>query len=249
MPDFQQLQRQFCAHLRDPAANAAPEGLNPQRLDLYQSLVYRNIESFLASGFPQVKARMREQKWHRKIRAFICSGYMTTPIFHELPGCFALWLSEQGLGKSQLDRMLEQLAHFAWVRHALDFAPDEQSGGLAPAGDLFAGRPCWSGLAWPLRYDWRVHDVTPEQKVVREPVQLLAWRDADDRIRWREVGPAVTLLAEMVREADRALSGQQLLHKLVAALPDVDESLLLEEGRNSLQWFKAQGMILGVAAA
>lgn len=243
------MQNQLCAQMRDPAAHPAPEGLDSNRIELYQSLVYGNIESFLAGGFPQVKARMQDKRWHRTVRDFIRSGRMQTPIFHELQGCFVLWLSEEVLGDSDLDRMLEQLAHFCWVRHALDFAPDEDGNKIDPEGDPLAGNPLWSSLAWPLRYDWRVHDVSPKRRVAREAVHLLAWRDHNDRVRWRECGPAVLLLAEAIRKAEGSLGGEQLLQQLAQALPDVDKQLVLAEGQQSLYWLKERGLIPGTAPA
>lgn len=235
--------------MRNPKAPSATDGLDTKRVNLYRSLVYNNIESFLASSFPQVKARMRDRRWHKTIRDFIRSGQTTTPIFHELPGCFVLWLSEEALGNSELDRMLEQLAHFAWVRHALDFAPDEKPDHIDSNGDLLQGNPRWSSLAWPLHYDWRIHDVMPEKPVAKESVHLLAWRDTNDKVQWKEVGPATVMLADSIREADGKVSGGQLLQQLAEALPEADAQMVRSEGHNTLLWLKEHQLVLGTATA
>ena len=40
-PDFQTLQREFAAHLRNPDSHPAPDGIEERRLDIYRlSLIH-----------------------------------------------------------------------------------------------------------------------------------------------------------------------------------------------------------------
>ncbi|TNE83159.1 MAG: DUF2063 domain-containing protein, partial [Gammaproteobacteria bacterium] len=69
--DFQQVQYEFAAHLRNPEINAAPEAIEDRRMQIYRDLIYNNIESFLASGFPILRSLMDDQRWHEIARDFI----------------------------------------------------------------------------------------------------------------------------------------------------------------------------------
>ena len=242
--NFQRLQQDFCDLMRDPDAAVPPE-LDPDRLELYRSLVYRNIESFLAQSFVQVKARTGTARWHRLVRSFIRSGSTTTPIFHELPGLFALWLREQELDTSQpTDALLEQMAHFAWARHELDFSTDQWNPDptdTVPA-DLLTCRLDWSPLAWPLRYSWPVHQMRPGP-VEPEPVCLMLWRDRDDRVQWQLCAPASLMLAEKLRQAEDGQTGAEAIAQLVAELPDLDADTISEQCEQTLQHFCSQGWI------
>ena len=49
VPEFQQLQRQLTAHLRDPGS-PPPAGIEERRLKIYRELFYNNVEGFLANA-------------------------------------------------------------------------------------------------------------------------------------------------------------------------------------------------------
>ena len=243
-PDFQQLQRTFSAHMRDPEGHAPPAGLDPGRLELYRAMVYRNIESFLATSFAQVKKRAGGERWHGLVRDFIRSGRTETPIFHELPGAFVLWMGEAN-GADDQQALLQQMAHFAWVRQELDFADDELPPS-APLKNVMHQRPLWSPLAWPLHYDWPVHRIEAGP-VERQPVHLLAWRDSHDAVQWREVGSATALLAEMLRDAAGAHTGTELMARLGEQLQPADEQSFHRQAQDSLNWLASADLILGAA--
>ena len=60
MLEFQKLQAQLTAHIRNPALAAAPGGIEDRRLNIYRELFYNNIEGFLANAFPVVRHRNRQ---------------------------------------------------------------------------------------------------------------------------------------------------------------------------------------------
>ena len=43
-PDFRQVQREFAAHLRDPANNPAPGNIEERRLAIYRELFFNNVK-------------------------------------------------------------------------------------------------------------------------------------------------------------------------------------------------------------
>lgn len=252
--DFQALQRDLCAHLRNPKA-PAPEGWGADSLELYSGLVYRNIESFLSLCFAPVRVRAGQPLWHRLVRGFIRSERTVTPIFHELPGLFVLWLSEEGLpahAEHAAKRvgvknaaLLEQLAHFLWVRYELDFATD-YCPETVPLRDVLAARPIWSPLCWPLRYDWPVHRL-PKGAVRRGEYLLLVWRDSDDVVRWQEVAAATMQLAELLQKAQGQLTGAEIVQQLSGAIETPDEASLRQQVCQEMERLCGEGLILGTA--
>jgi len=52
MKGFQETQRRLTAHLRDPEANPAPEGVEDRRLGIYRRLVFGNLSRLL--GGPEL---------------------------------------------------------------------------------------------------------------------------------------------------------------------------------------------------
>jgi hypothetical protein len=86
------------------------------------------------------------------------------------------------------------LAHYEWVELALSV--DEADGFNNPPGltaDLDAVYEL-SPVAWPLAYDWPVHELGPEvmPEVPPEMVTtLLVYRDADDAIQFMVLSPVL----------------------------------------------------------
>ena len=50
-PKFQQLQHAFTAYIRDPDHQPVPKGINPERMQVYQELIYNNLDRVKKYGF------------------------------------------------------------------------------------------------------------------------------------------------------------------------------------------------------
>ena len=59
---FQKLQYAFAAHIRDPEHRAAPAGIEDRRMGIYRELFYNNIEDFLATAFPVIRALTADER-------------------------------------------------------------------------------------------------------------------------------------------------------------------------------------------
>jgi len=70
LPAFKKHQYEFTAHLRDPKKNAMPDGIEDRRMGIYRELLYNNIESFIASGFPVLREIYNDENWHKMVRDF-----------------------------------------------------------------------------------------------------------------------------------------------------------------------------------
>ena len=54
--NFQEAQRHFAAHIRNPDLNSAPSGIEDRRMSIYRELFYNNVESFISNGFPVLRS-------------------------------------------------------------------------------------------------------------------------------------------------------------------------------------------------
>ena len=52
---LREQQLAFAAHLRDPANNAAPDGIEDRRMAIYRDLFFNSIQGLLAANFPVIR--------------------------------------------------------------------------------------------------------------------------------------------------------------------------------------------------
>ena len=68
MAEFQALQRQFTAYLRNPEHAPAPGGMEERRLKIYRELFFNNIEGLLAGNFPVIRRILDDATWTALLR-------------------------------------------------------------------------------------------------------------------------------------------------------------------------------------
>jgi hypothetical protein len=213
LPKFQQLQYQFAAHLRDPQNvpydNAAVRDEAPiesRRIEVYESLLFNNLSSFLGSLFPMMKGLLGESAWQALIRDFMRLHRAQTPLFHELGEEFLIFLQEtEQAGVRQLPWLFE-LAHFEWVELALSI--DTAEGFTEQATCLFDIDKAYelSPLAWPLAYQWPVNRMTSalrQYEKTSQATMLLAYRNSlkvHEPVEWLGLTPALYHFLQAIRQ-------------------------------------------------
>ena len=115
---FQQFQRDFAAHLRDPRRSARPQGLPVRRAGVYRELVFNNLCGVVDKCFPVCRAVLGETRWRRLCRGFLRDGALHTPWFREIPQEFVRYLAASPVPR--LPRWLAELAHYEWAELAVD---------------------------------------------------------------------------------------------------------------------------------
>ena len=131
MAEFQALQRQFTAYLRNPEHTPAPGGMEERRLKIYRELFYNNIEGFLANAFPVLRQLTADAHWHSMVRDFFARHQSQDPLFHALAEEFLHYLEDERGSVAGDAPFLQELAHYEWVELALSIAEDELSPVLA----------------------------------------------------------------------------------------------------------------------
>ncbi|NWG86938.1 MAG: putative DNA-binding domain-containing protein, partial [Hydrogenophilaceae bacterium] len=61
--DFQDFQKAFTGHIRDPKGSARSKGVPARRMKVYNELLYNNVEGFLLACFPVCRAILGQGKW------------------------------------------------------------------------------------------------------------------------------------------------------------------------------------------
>ena len=200
---FQRLQHAFAASIRDPENEPGPQGVPAQRMQIYRQLVFNNLKSFLATGFPVVKATLGDKAWPALIKDFLRRHHSKTPYLFEISEEFLAYLqNERGTTETDPPFLLE-LAHYEWVEQALLISDAE----LPAENPLLLDDPLsqtiyLSELAWPLAYRFPVHRIGPEYQPdcpPAEPTFLLVYRDRDDQVKFLEIGSGAYLLLETLR--------------------------------------------------
>jgi len=243
----------LAAHVRDPAANPGPPGIEPRRLKIYSDLVYNNLDGLLAGNFPVMRKTVGDADWRSLVRCFLSRHHSHTPLFTELGREFIAFL-ESDAGMDPARPWLAELAHYEWAELGLQLSdavlpahePDGDPGS-SPGQALLDGVPVLSPLAWPLAYRWPVHTIGPGFESVEpppEPTLVLLRREADGRIHFSMLSPLLFRLLELVG-ANTERSGRELLRQLAIEAGPHDFHAFLEQARPMLQRLQDEGVLVG----
>ncbi len=250
-PHFQQIQYAFAAHIRQPDQNPKPADVDERRMQLYRELFYNNIEGFLAGNFPVFKQLCDEGYWHDLVRGFFAGHRCRTPYFLEIGQEFLAWVNEERAADPRDPAFMAELLHYEWVELALDSAELElPDTGVDPDGDLLAGHPVQSPLAWSLAYQFPVHRIRPEfqpEQPADAATYLIAYRNREDAVRFMEINPLTARLLYLLDE-DEQLSGEQALRQIATEMQHPQPELVLRGGLQTLEQLRAAGVMLGTRA-
>lgn len=243
----------FAAHLRDPSQSPAPSGLEDRRLQIYRELFYNNIESLLASNYPVIRSLLGDARWHALVRAFYREHRCHTPLFPELGRELLRYLeTRQQRGEADPPFLLE-LAHYEWVELAL--ALDDAEIDAVPHqrdGDLLAGVPVASPLAWPLAYSWPVQQLRADYQPTEPPSQpsfLLVVRDRADQVQFKAIDALGFQLMQALHGNEAGLTGRALLEALATTLAAPEPAAFVAAGARMLEQLRARDAVLGTQPA
>lgn len=244
-PDFQEFQRAFGRHLRDPHHTPRPEGVPARRMAVYNELLFNNICGFLDACFPICRQLLGEQRWRRLNRTFYRDWPLHTPWFREIPREFVRYLNEAEIAQPR-PAWFAELAHYEWVELALD-TMDAPQPGYDPAGDLVAGQVVLNPVCLVVAYVWPVHQIRPDYRPRKpDPTQLAIYRDVNDQIQFTALNPVTARLLALLGAAK--MTGEQALTRIADELQYPDPRRLLGFGAGILDELQRLGIVLGVSA-
>jgi hypothetical protein len=245
---LEELQRRFAAHLRDPAGAAPPADVEDRRLAVYRELFFNNVSGLLAGTFPVLHAVLGPERWRRLARDFYRDHRSHTPLFLEIPREFLDYVAGERSPAADDPPFLGELAHYEWVELALAIEEQElDSLRVDPAGDLLAGVPVLSPLAWPLAYRFPVHRLGPDFQPSEPPAQpsfYVARRDRSEQVGFLHVNAVTLRLVERLQQHPD-LTGAAQLEALAGELPQLARESVLAGGGAALTELRAADVVLG----
>lgn len=245
---FQETQYAFAAHLRNPEASPAPEGIEDRRLAIYRNLFFNNIQSLLAGTFPVLHEILGEERWKKLVRAFYHRHVSHSPLFMEVPQEFLAWLGEEFENDSTWPVFLQELAHYEWVELAISVDQREiDAQDFDVDGNFLAGIPVISPVAWPLAYRFPVHRLSPEfqpEERGEQPTFLVVYRRRNDSVGFTEINAVTARLLECI-QLNLTETGRELMTRIATEIGHADPEQVIAGGMEILDNLKKQDIILG----
>jgi len=248
-PGFQQKQLAFAAHIRDPENVPAPAGIEDRRMAIYRELFFNNLRSLLSTTFPVLTRILGETRWRRLIRQFMQKHRAGTPYFLELPAELLGFLEHEYEPADDDFPFLLELAHYEYVELALNTSAEQNDcNNVDPDGDLLAGIPVRSVLAWTFAYHYPVHRIGPgflPTEPAEQPVYLAVYRNRDDKVGFMELNPLTAGLLDAIEHNPDSLNGEALLRRLGESIgyPDIDS--LVGHGAAAMAEMRRLDILLG----
>lgn len=244
--DFQTLQQQFAACIRDPDHAPVPEGCSPDRMRRYHELFYNNFDGILDGTFPRFRATLTADEWTRLIQSFFRDTPQHSPFLADVPARFTDFLAEQAclpLTAGQAELAAFEQACFE-LRKAED--PEYPAAAFDPEGDLLAGHPVINPECLLFESDYPVHDPdwSPTDPAV-QPTFLCLIRNDEGQIRTQVLSAASALLLALIDESP-ATSGEMIVDQLCRQL-DLPIATTRHSALTQLETWRTDRIILGAA--
>ena len=252
-PEFQEKQYAFAAHIRDPQHVPAPDGIEDRRMAIYRELFFNNLRSLLSSTFPVLKKLHADDKWRRMVRRFMQKHSAQTPYFLQLPAEFLDFLQNEYEPEDDDFPFLVELAHYEYIELALSVSEASNDlDGVDPDGDLLAGVPVKSELAWVYAYQYPVHRISKEfqpDAPEEQPVYLAVYRGSNDKVGFLELNPVTAGLLNAVAENETGKTGDRLLRDLAAEIGFQDADAFVQHGLAALEEMRSLEILTGTRQA
>jgi uncharacterized protein len=244
MLDIEQHLASLPAHIRD-SKQSAPPHIEQRRLDVYRELFFSNLDGLFSSNFPVLKKILGETQWNSPIQDFLREHQANTPLFPEIAREMLRYLEARSETQRDPDWWLE-LAHYEWVELALDISEAEHPYQASDAKVFSLDKNLeLSPLAWPLAYQWPVHQMSTDYLPDTPPdtaTLLLVRRDPDYKIRFSELSPLSFRLLHAISE-QQASDAATYLNLLADAAAASDRTTFIDQGEHMLRAFIEQRIL------
>ncbi len=216
---------------------------------IYRELFFNNLLNLLSQTFPVLKKLLNKEQFSGLVREFMVEHEAQSPYFLEVPKEFVSFLETGYKLKDDDFPFLVELAHYEWVELALSVSDDENDlNGVDRTGDLLAGIPVASQLAWVFSYRFAVHRISAEflpNEPGEQPTCLAICRKANDDMDFMELNPVTARLFELIKNNTSA-SGRELLISLATEIQYPDSNALIPHGLDAMQQMLSAENLLGV---
>lgn len=246
MPSFQQYQRAFTAHLRDPQQHPKPKNVATKGMAVYQEIVFNNLFESVSACFPVAQKVMGKRAWRKLIRAFFSEHASSTPIFRKIPEEFLRYLTHVNATAPEcLPAYLSSLCHYEWVELFVSTMADVSDKNIInPIGDLRKHRPAFAPMQL-LNYEYAVQTISPRNKPNEKiNTQLLVYRNATFSVKFIAINALTFRLLTLLTQ--EKMTSEQALTLLAHEMQQAQTESIIAFGLDVLEDLRSQGVILGV---
>ena len=245
---FQDVQHVFTLHMRDPANQPAPVGIEDRRMKIYRDLIYNSIQNFIANSFPVIRKIISDNEWHNLLRDYVRDHQAQTPLFPKMPQEFLKYLQETGHSLLETYPFLLELAHYEWIETAVFIDHREiDLDGIDRYGDLLTGIPVVNPLAVPITCQWPVHLISPKNVPDTAPAQptfIVVYRNLEDDVAFMVLNDvSARLIQHCTDNAD--ITGEQLLTRIADELQHPQPVKVIQGGVQLMQEMRDKTVLLG----
>ncbi len=235
----------LASHIRDPAAQPAPENIEDRRLAIYRDLFFNNVSGLLAGTYPVLRKILGADRWRDLVRDYFARHKSHTPYFLEISRDFLAYLENDRQAAASDPPFLLELAHYEWVELALSVA-DVELPDADPHGDLMAMVPVVSPLAQVLCYRFPVHTIKPEfqpQEPPSAPTWLVVARNRQDKVSFLHINEVTARLLALA--AENKHTGRSMLEIIAREMQHEQPDTVIAGGKDLLQMLLEKHIILG----
>ena len=246
-PSFEEVQRRFAAHIRDPEANPRPDDVSARRMAVYTELFYRNIEQLLAEGFPVIRRILADAQWHRLVRLFMAHHRCRTPLFPQIGQEFVAFLeASEDLGSAP--PFLAELARYERLEVDVALAEDDAAADTPPdpQAGLLDCRLAIAPSARMIQCEYPVHRISPQyqpESPPEQPTWLLVYRDGDGQVRFMELNAFSYTLLHCLHQSPETRA-HEILRGMAQLIGRSDESTVINAGEEFLQMLVSKGIVI-----
>lgn len=242
---FQDIQNTFMAHIRQPASQPAPKGIEERRMAIYRDLFFNNIEGFITSGFPVLRTLYSTDDWNTLIRRFFVEHDCASPYFLDIAGEFVNYLSHSYVKTATDPVFMIELAHYEWVE--LDVSICQQDDCEILIDTALGVTPLYfSQTARNLSYQFAVQQISVDHQPTTpsgQPNYFVVYRDLDDDVHFLTTNPMTALLLSLI-EASPAINFEQLCHQVIQHAPQFSYEQVSYGANETLQAMANKGVIV-----
>lgn len=123
---LQQTQQAFCAWIRDPRSDLPAEFVT-ERMQVYRTLLFNNVSSFINLVYPIARTLLSETKWQSLLQDFFQNAQNQSPFYNDISLQFREYLDEQQHPVLQEYPWLAELLQFEWLELYLDTVEIEEN--------------------------------------------------------------------------------------------------------------------------
>lgn len=243
------IQKQMADAVRSPS-QAAPFGIQQERLEVYRELVLNNVSNFVRSAFPVLRQICGDEVFDTKIRQFFQQSQLDSPYFVEIPEAFMYWLQDFA---DDLPPFTLELAHYEWLELELfRRETEQQSNGqsLIWSADFVLSDHehraiAVTSLLEVAAYQFPVHQLS-EQYQPASPLEqstfLAVYRGADDQVHFMQLDALSAATIQLLQSS--AMTFHQLIAAITQLVPGLDKETINAGVIDLIEKLNSHGLVL-----